>query len=285
MNPLGSQSDAHFWPSAEIALGLTLIFALLALWNPNLGGRAFQQIERALSRFAERKTLAVCLMFVGVTAIRLAALPLLPVPIAGIHDEFSYLLMADTFAHGRLANPTHPMWMSFETFHVNWFPTYSSMYPPAQGFVMAVGQLLGHPWIGVLLSAAAMCAAILWMLQAWMPARWALLAGVLAAIKLCVVCYWINSYWGGAVAAFAGALALGALGRMLRRPALWHGVMLGLGIAILANSRPYESFVFCIPVAILLVRWILGKTKYGRCWPQPALRVLLPVFLILPATI
>ncbi len=285
MNPLGSQSDTHFWPSAEIALLLTLLFGLLALWKPNIGSGAFQQIERALSRFAERKKLAVGLMFLGVAAIRLAVLPLLPVPIPGIHDEFSYLLMADTFAHGRLANPTHPMWMSFETFHVNWFPTYSSMYPPAQGFVMAIGQLLGNPWFGVLLSDAAMCAAILWMLQAWMPARWALLGSVFAALNLGITSYWMNSYWGGAVAGTGGALVLGGLARILRRASVSSALLLGLGVAILANSRPYEGFLFCVPAGLWLLSWMIGKIK-----PRESLRsrirlVLLPLSAVLVLTL
>jgi len=263
---------------------LTLILAVIALLFPNVANRFFRRVEQSFSRFAERRRLAILLLFFAVIGLRLAALPLLPVPVPGIHDEFSYLLMADTFAHGRLANPPHPMWISFETFHVNWLPQYASMYPPAQGLALAVGQLLGHPWIGVLLSDAALCAAILWMLQGWMPARWAFLGGVLAALKFGTASYWMNSYWGGATAAIGGALVLGALPRIAKHSKIRDGILLGLGAAILANSRPYEGFLFCIPAAAWFFWWLIGKTKSRQPLRVRLQNVVAPLALVLILT-
>ena len=261
----------------------TVIMLTVALAMPRRGTTWLRAAERLLARGARRRGLAVGLVvllaFGGSAAV--ALLGRLPVP--EINDEFSYLLAGDTFAHGRLTNPSHPLWEHFESMHVLQQPTYASKYPPGQGLALAAGQVLtGHPVVGVWLSLALFSAALTWMLQAWLPPAWALLGGLLVLVRPGVFSYWAQSYWGGAVAATGGALLFGALRRLrseLRsRDALW----LGLGLALLANTRPFEGLLVSLPAAAVLL------VELGRL-PSPdrrrALwRVALPLLGVLALT-
>jgi hypothetical protein len=94
-----------------------------------------------------------------------------------------------------------------------------------------------------------------------MPVRWAFLGATITALKFGVSSYWINSYWGGAAATVGGALVLGGLGRLRKRAKGRDAILLGLGIAILANSRPYEGLFFCLPAAVWFAYWLAGKTR------------------------
>ncbi len=240
---------------------------------------SFLTLERAFSRLARHKSLSVLIVGLSVIAIRVALVPLLGIPQPRFHDEFSYLLAADTFALGRLTNPTHPMWVHFESFHIIQKPTYMSMYPPGQGLVLAAGHLLGHPWTGQLIVTALMCSALCWMLQGWLPPPWALFGASLAVLRLGILSYWMNTYWCASIAALGGALVLGAWPRIQKRTHIRYALLMALGLGILAASRPYEGFVFSIPVAIAMLFWLLGKRRTE--YRLSIARVILPIFLLL----
>lgn len=234
-------------------IGIVLGMCLLPRAWCERGRSVPRWLRRAIlpiSRIAQRPWLAVTI--VGLASLGLSALlsSLNRQPLF-YHDEFTYQLAAETFAAGRLTNPAHPHAAHFEVPHVLQHPTYSSKFPPAQGLWMAAGlRLANDSLVGIWLSTACAAAALCWLFYAAVPRRIAFLAGLACGLHAVLHVTWGQSYCGGAVALMGGALTYGATLRLLQKPAYWHGLPLGCGVLLLANSRPLEGALAAIPAAV-----------------------------------
>lgn len=221
--------------------------------------RFIRPLERFASSVARRRLLCCIAIASLVLLTRVALLSIWSIPRPQIHDEFAYLFGGETLALGRLTNPVPKRWQFFEAPHILVTPSFQGRYPPGQAVALAAGKaMLGHPWFGVLLSCATMSGAICWMLQGWMPARWALLGGLLSLVRLAVCSYWMNSYWGGAVAAIGGCLVMGAYPRIVRQKRFHCAWAMAAGLIILANTRPLEGAISSLPVGVALLYWFFS---------------------------
>jgi hypothetical protein len=244
-----------------VTLAMLLLFLLLPVrylaFFPNQSFRGFaQQRVRAC-------VVVFLLSFFG----RIALLPIEPFTAPNVHDEFSYLLASDTFAHGRLTNPTPPQWHHFEGFYVLMQPTFTSKYGAAQPLFMGLGlRLLGTPRAGILLSMALAAASLCWMLQAYLPAEWAFLGGLLAVVRMSWFSYFGNGYWGGSVAILGGCLLLGAAARLAGKSKAGDGLLMALGLLLLANSRPFEGVLISLPICLHTVWILFRKRTRFRIW-------------------
>ncbi len=251
-----------------VAVMLAIAARHCAWFAPKLGEAVFRRWERSAGALARHPLLSSALIGLSVLLLRAALLPAMPSPQPAVADELSYVFAADTFAHGRLANPIHPLWPFFETSHVLVRPSYSPRYFPGQGLFLAAGQvLMGHPWFGVWLSCGLMAAAISWAAFGWLPPGWALLAGLLA-LPLSIFSYWMNSYWGGSVAALGGALVTGAGGRLLSArftSGTGCAALFASGSVLLCWTRPLEGLIL-ITILVAALVWKMPKRPSAAAW-------------------
>jgi len=240
-NPIGFGASDYI----EFTIALLLV-GLVVAWRPI--------IEPFGRRFSLRTRWCMLALAILPVALRLILLAHHPVPTPDIYDEFGHLFVADTLRHFRLANPTHSLHRFFETFFILQEPTYSSIYPLGQGVMLAIGRAIsGYPWVGVMLSTAAFAALSYWMLRGWTTPAWALAGGVLAVIEFGPLNQWMNSYWGGTLAAAAGCLVFGALPRLVDKVRTRDALIMGAGLAIHILTRPYESIFLAIGVILFLI--------------------------------
>lgn len=180
-------------------------------------------------------------------------------PLPRAFDEFSYVLEAETFARGRLANPSYAMPEALETIHVLQRPTYSSKYLPGHGLFLAAGIALGGgARLGQWLAFAAMGAALYWMLAAWLSRPVAVITTGLFVL-LVADSDWASGYWGSSAAVAGSALVFGTIRRLDHQPTIRIGVLIGLGAVLLALTRPLEGLAVCLIPAGYLTWWLLAS--------------------------
>jgi len=212
--------------------------------------RPLQRLKFAWRHLAQRRT--ACIVLAGAIPV-LLHVALYPPPQPVMHDEFAYLLQADTFAHGRFVNPPRPLWEHFEQVHVISQPVFAVKFQPLPAAILAVGQIAGSPYYGLLISAALTFSAAMWMLYGWLPPSYALLGWVIALTRWGPTTYWMNSYWGGLVPALGGILVVGAWPRLREAVSVRDSILFGLGMVVLAASRPYEGLVLSAAACVTLL--------------------------------
>jgi hypothetical protein len=211
------------------------------------------RLESMGARLARRRTALCCTAALAAIAIRLLLVPLLPPPKPVVTDEFSHLLLADTLLHGRVANPVHPLWRHFESLHILQRPHYVSNYFPGNAAVLAAAEwAVGSAWPGVVVMSGMFAGALTWALLGYLPARWAALGGLMAILRFSTGSYWVNAFHGGFLPAIGGAIVAGAFARLWRRATVGLSLLLGVGLAVLAYSRPYEGLAFAAPFVVAL---------------------------------
>lgn len=263
-----------------IWLELILLPVALAMERPALSSKATLMMHGVARVASGRFVPYLALIALALIPRLLLSIWITP-PTPYTDDEFSHLFLADTLLAGRLSNPTHPLWQHFETLMIFHTPTYSSMYMPGQGLFLAAGKLLtGWHWGGVLAGAIFAVASMLWALRALFPPEWAFLGAAFYVCRATMFSAWTEGFWGGHVAAGAGALLIGSVVRLRRAPDLRWAAYLALAVTLLAWTRPFEGFVLTATAGVFLAAAFL-RSQRKRDWAR---LVLAPGALLLSLT-
>jgi hypothetical protein len=179
-------------------------------------------------------------------------------------DEWSYLIQAHIFSHGRLAVPSPVLYEFFDHVHIVNNGRYYSKYPPGWPFLLAIGMFLGVPR----LVNPVLGAGTLLLLYAMGKRLYTPQIGLLAALLALMSPYFLfntASYFAHTAILFFVALLLFLLMKGWEERSSLCCFLAGLSGSAALLVRPFDQCAVLIPVGLFLVVSLVRKQLGMHC--------------------
>jgi hypothetical protein len=178
------------------------------------------------------------------------------------HDEFSYLLQAQTFLAGRLSWPPmriHPE--LFHQIHVLNEPTTASRYFPWTGLWMAPFVAAEKPYVGHWIAGALACGFFYRSMLRLLSAPWALCGGLLIAVSPGLAIF-SNLLLAHHPTMLALSAFLWSFLKLMDRPSGLWALVSGSFLTLAMLGRPMTAAGFALPFGVWLVaQYLTGLRK------------------------
>ena len=255
---------AEWLSGSAIVVGVGVVLAILSrrsggLWRDGFGESAMDWAHDHALIFGCALSL-IALVLYGVVAS--AVFSRVPISI----DELVQLVQAKTFAAGRLwqaSSPTPEFYSVLNMVDAN--GRYYGQFPPGGPSMLAVGVLLGAPWlVGPVCGAISVAA--FWSYVRIVEPRPGVAVGAVILFALApFAVFMAGSHMNHVPTLMWLTLAMAAMARVMTsgRPAPAFAFANGIALGCAATIRPVDAVAFALPAGV----WYLARALGSRaCW-------------------
>ena len=248
------------WGSV-IVLGSGMVLAILSrsiplLWRAELLARVRRTVTEAPAIFAALLALVSLVLYSVIARYVFSAKPLLI-------DELAQLLQARIYASGALARPVDVNPEFFSMLHmVDTHGVVYSQFPPGGPAMLALGELIGAPWMVGPLAGAASTLAFTMLLKRT-DEKPGVVAGAAALFALApFVAFMSGSHMNHVTTLMWLLIGAAALAYVVSSESARPGMAMvsGFGFGMAASIRPVDALAFALPAGI----WYIARGLKDR---------------------